>query len=167
MHILERTAIVLLIALSPATGASQSSLIDAIPETDCMLSESRRHAEDARDLPWFGPLSQLLTGRVVADGEPFTVRVKFAAGAVIQPHSHIGATHLQVVSGSMRLGVGLEYSARSTQHLAPESIASISIGAHFAWFPEDAVIEFYGVGPWSVIYAERELDPRCVYASSP
>ena len=92
---------------------------------------------------------------------PFTVRIKFPAGAKIPAHWHPAIEHTTVLSGVLNMGVGDKLDESKTR---PLPVGSISImqpkTTHFVVFNEETVVQVHGVGPWEINYVNPADDPR-------
>jgi quercetin dioxygenase-like cupin family protein len=92
---------------------------------------------------------------------PFTVRIKFPAGARVPPHSHPAIEHVTVISGVFNVGLGDKLEASKTTPLPIGSIAIMQPKTiHFGMFNEETILQVHGVGPWQIDYVNPADDPR-------
>ena len=92
---------------------------------------------------------------------PFIARVKFPANAKVPAHWHSAIEHVTVLSGLMHMGTGDKLDTAKTRAFGPGGVTIMQPGTrHFAWFPEETIIQLHGVGPWTVTYVDPADDPR-------
>jgi quercetin dioxygenase-like cupin family protein len=95
---------------------------------------------------------------VVLEGDPskegmFTIRLKVPAGTAIAPHTHPREERVTVMSGSLQLGFGSVADRTRTNRLGAGSFyVNPPTEAHFLFFPEEAVLQLTGMGPWKLEY---------------
>jgi quercetin dioxygenase-like cupin family protein len=119
------------------------------------------------ELQW-KPASGLTPGTQVAviegpmnDAVPFTIRLKFPAGARVPPHSHPAIEHVTVISGVFNAGLGDKLGISKTTALPAGSIAIMQPKTiHFGMFNEETILQVHGVGPWQIEYVNPADDPR-------
>jgi len=92
---------------------------------------------------------------------PFTVRLQAPAGYKIPPHTHPTAERVTVISGALHLGVGDKFDETAGQELSAGSFAVMPAGMkHFAWSPDETVIQISAMGPFAIKYVDPNDDPR-------
>jgi quercetin dioxygenase-like cupin family protein len=102
----------------------------------------------------------------VLDGDPtkpgsFTVRLQFPANYKIMPHTHPTAERITGISGAARLGMGEKFDEASAREIAPGTFAVMPAGmAHFAYSPQESIIQLQSEGPFEIKYVNPADDPR-------
>jgi quercetin dioxygenase-like cupin family protein len=92
---------------------------------------------------------------------PFTIRMQAPAGYRIPPHTHPTAERVTVISGALHLGIGDKFDETAGQELAAGSFAVMSAGMkHFAWSPDETIIQVSAMGPFAIKYVNPADDPR-------
>jgi len=125
------------------------------------------HMMSAAELKW-APSPALPAGAQIAviqgplnEAVPFIARVKFPANAKVPAHWHSAIEHVTVLSGLMHMGTGDKLDTAKTRAFGPGGVTIMQPGTrHFAWFPEETIIQLHGVGPWTVTYVDPADDPR-------
>jgi mannose-6-phosphate isomerase-like protein (cupin superfamily) len=119
-------------------------------------------------LAWRPAPASLPRGAQVAvlRGDPtkpgiFTMRLKFPAGYVVNPHWHTQDEHVTVISGEMKIGMGDKPSRSETTSVTPGSLMVMpATHHHFAFFDKETVLQLHGIAPWVVNYVNAADDPR-------
>lgn len=102
----------------------------------------------------------ILEGNPTKSG-PFTMRLKFPTDYKIPPHSHRDIEHITVLMGTVNLGMGEKYDKEKTDSLKTHSFAYLKPRTvHFAYIPEETIIQLHGIGPWDIKYVDPKDDPR-------
>ena len=92
---------------------------------------------------------------------PFAVRMKLPAGYKIPPHIHPSDENETILSGTMHVGMGDLFNETRTDAVKPGGVLLMPKGMHhYAWFPEETVIQGNGVGPSGITYINEKDDPR-------
>jgi quercetin dioxygenase-like cupin family protein len=95
------------------------------------------------------------------EAKPYIVRLKFPANYKVPVHTHPGAEHLTVISGTFHLGTGDKADPKQTRALTPGSVAVIQPNIkHFAWTNSETVVQLHGIGPSAIAYPNPADDPR-------
>ena len=124
-----------------------------------MVTPSELQWKDAAGLPP-GTKVAVIEGPM-NEAVPFTVRIKFPAGARVPPHSHPAIEHVTVISGVFNVGLGDKLEASKTTPLPIGSIAIMQPKTiHFGMFNEETILQVHGVGPWQIDYVNPADDPR-------
>lgn len=157
-------AIGLVLAIADAPAQAQ-----AIPQAHGVSSKSKHHVEvRAEDVPWqpgppalpAGAQMAVLSGDPKQPG-PFTMRLKTPAGYKIPPHTHPADENVTVISGKFQISMGDSFDQSKGKPLGPGAFFSMPAGMHhFAWSPEESVIQLHGIGPWDIRYLSPSDDPR-------
>jgi len=99
-----------------------------------------------------GPLNQAV---------PFTFRIKLPANFKIPPHWHPAVERVTVLTGTLHMGRGDKFDETKTVAMDPGSVSIIQPKTtHFVWTDKETVIQLHGTGPWDIVYANPEDDPR-------
>jgi quercetin dioxygenase-like cupin family protein len=113
--------------------------------------------------PSLPPGAQLavLEGDPSKAGVAFTIRAKFPDGYRVPPHWHPTVERVNVLQGSLGLGMGDKFDQSAGQQLPVGSYASMPEGVrHYAWAIGETEIQISGIGPFEVIYVNAADDPR-------
>jgi len=95
----------------------------------------------------------------ILEGDPklpgfFSARFRLPAGTRLAPHWHPREERATILSGRLRLGLGLEIDEKTMTALGPQSFLLVPARQpHYAIFDEETEIQLNGEGPWEVIYA--------------
>jgi hypothetical protein len=102
----------------------------------------------------------VLEGDPTKDG-PFVFRVKVPDGYRIPVHTHPKAERVTVISGTFNIGMGEKFDAQATQAMPAGTYGHWATGMkHFVWIKGETVVQFHGMGPWSIQYVNPADDPR-------
>ena len=102
----------------------------------------------------------VLEGDPNAEG-PFVFRVKLPDGYRIPPHTHPKTERITVISGTFNLGMGDTFDEKVGQAMPTGTYGHWPAGMkHFVWATGETVIQFHGMGPWSIKYVNPDDDPR-------
>ncbi len=92
---------------------------------------------------------------------PFVFRVKVPDGYRVPPHSHPKTERITVISGTFNIGMGAEFDEKATQPMPAGTYGYWETGMkHFVWIKGETVVQFHGMGPWSIQYVNPKDDPR-------
>lgn len=79
----------------------------------------------------------------------------------IPPHTHPKTERVTVISGTFNIGMGAEFDQTMTKPVAAETFGYRETGMkHFVWIKGEAVVQFHGMGSWSIQYVDPQDDPR-------
>jgi quercetin dioxygenase-like cupin family protein len=118
------------------------------------------------ELTWH-PVTTLPPGAEVSviegplnENKPFIFRIKFGPGWKVPPHTHPVLTHVTVISGMFKLGLGSKFDEAKIVSYAPGTVIVLPPGEpHFAHMAEDTVIQVHGIGPWGTNWVDPNDDP--------
>lgn len=138
---------------SPVQDHKQSSGIELFP-TDTIKWEK-------------GPLSlpkgasiAVLEGDPTKEG-PFVFRLKIPDGYRVPPHTHPKTERVTVISGTFNIGMGEKFDQNTTKAMPAGTYGYWEAGMkHFVWAKGQTVLQFHGIGPWSIKYVDPRDDPR-------
>lgn len=152
--------------------ASDRAQAQAVPQIQKAPGESSKHQPHVQvqptDVQWqpgppalpSGAQMAVLSGNPKQPG-PFTMRLKTPAGYKIPPHTHTADENVTVISGKFQISMGDSFDESKGKPLGPGSFFSMPAGMHhFAYSPEESVIQLHGVGPWDIQYLNPSDDPR-------
>jgi anti-sigma factor ChrR (cupin superfamily) len=119
-------------------------------------------------LKWSAGPPSLPRGAQIAivSGDPskeglYVLRLKVPAGFKVPPHMHPQDENVTVISGTFNIAMGDKFDDSKGPQLKAGSFAKAPKGmAHFAWFPEETVIQIHGLGPAGITYINPADDPR-------
>ena len=110
----------------------------------------------------------LLPGAEIAvmQGDPstpelFTIRLRMPAGYVVAPHYHDTDLHVTVISGQFSAGMGDTVDLEAAPILRAGDFITVRANQHhFDAARSAAVVQIYGMGPFTLTYINPEDDPR-------
>ncbi|MEX2216514.1 MAG: cupin domain-containing protein [Phycisphaeraceae bacterium] len=102
----------------------------------------------------------VLEGDPSKDG-PFVFRVKVPDGYRIPPHTHPKVERVTVISGTFNIGMGDKFDEKAGTAMPAGTYGHWPAGMkHFVWVKGETVVQFHGIGPWSIEYVNPNDDPR-------
>lgn len=128
------------------------------PATALMLSPDQFEWVDNPRVPGLG-LARILGNE--RESGPYTYRVKFPAGRIVQAHSHPDDRTYTVLSGTWYIGWGETYDPDKLTALQPGSFYTEPAGLpHFVVTPDgEAVVQVTGTGPTAASYVDAAKAP--------
>jgi hypothetical protein len=79
----------------------------------------------------------------------------------VPPHTHPKTERVTVISGRFNLGMGVRFDAKATKAMPAGTYGYWEAGMnHFVWTKGETVLQFHGMGPWSIQYVNPRDDPR-------
>lgn len=118
-------------------------------------------------LTWSAPAAYAKGAQLaVLKGDPtkeglYVVRLKVPAGYKIAPHTHPNDENVTVLTGAFTIGTGDTFDETKGETLKPGGYSFVMKGmTHYAWFPEETVIQLHGMGPQGITYVNPADDPR-------
>ena len=107
-----------------------------------------------------GAMIAVLEGDPAKEG-PFVFRVKVPDGYRVPPHTHPKTERITVLSGTFHIGMGDKFDTKEGKVMPAGSYGHWPAGMkHFVWVEGETVLQFHGMGPWSIRYVNPEDDPR-------
>jgi hypothetical protein len=107
-----------------------------------------------------GALIAVLEGDPAKPG-PFVFRLKLPDGYRVPPHTHLKTERVTVISGTFNIGMGDKFDLQATKPMAAGTYGFWQPGmVHFVWIKGETVLQFHGMGPWSIHYVNPRDDPR-------
>ena len=92
---------------------------------------------------------------------PFVFRVKVPDGYRIPVHTHPKTERVTVISGTVNIGMGEMFDEKATKAMPAGTYGHWAAGMkHFVWIKGETVVQFHGMGPWSIQYVNPADDPR-------
>ncbi|HLJ95473.1 MAG TPA: cupin domain-containing protein [Gemmataceae bacterium] len=102
----------------------------------------------------------VLEGSPAKEG-PFVFRLKLPDGYRVPPHTHGRTERITVISGTLNIGMGDKFDKKATQAMVAGTYGYWPAGMkHFVWTNGETVLQFHGIGPWSIQYVNPDDDPR-------
>ena len=102
----------------------------------------------------------VLEGDPTKEG-PFVFRVKVPDGYRIPVHTHPKTERVTVISGTFNIGMGEKFDEKATKAMPAGTYGYWEAGMkHFVWTKGETVVQFHGMGPWSIQYVNPADDPR-------
>ncbi|MBC7853299.1 MAG: cupin domain-containing protein [Pirellulaceae bacterium] len=102
----------------------------------------------------------VLEGDPAKEG-PFVFRVKVPDGYRIPVHTHPKTERVTVISGTFNIGMGEKFDEKATKAMPAGTYGYWESGMkHFVWTKGETVVQFHGMGPWSIKYVSPADDPR-------
>jgi quercetin dioxygenase-like cupin family protein len=133
-----------------------------------LAHDSHKHTTvQPETLKWVAPAAYGKGAQfTVVTGDPtkqgfYVVRLKVPAGFRIAPHTHPNDENVTVLSGTFGIGTGPTFDEKKGAIVKAGGYAFVAKGMqHFAWFPEETVIQLHGMGPQGITYVNPADDPR-------
>ena len=92
---------------------------------------------------------------------PFVFRVKVPDGYRIPPHTHPKTERVTVISGTFNIGMGDKFDEKKLKLMPAGTYGFWEAGMkHFVSIKGETVVQFHGMGPWSIQYVNPADDPR-------
>ena len=92
---------------------------------------------------------------------PFVFRVKVPDGYQIPPHTHPKVERVTVIAGTFNIGMGEKFDKGATQAMPAGSYGFWQPDMkHFVWAKSETIVQFHGMGPWTITYVNPADDPR-------
>lgn len=92
---------------------------------------------------------------------PFVFRVKAPDGYKIPPHTHPKTERVTVISGTFNIGMGEKFDENALKPMPAGTYGYWETGMkHFVLIKGETVVQFHGMGPWSIQYVNPADDPR-------
>jgi quercetin dioxygenase-like cupin family protein len=138
----------------------------ALPGT--AIAADDHHAIVRSDaLKWVAPAAYAKGAQIaVIKGDPskegvYVVRLKVPAGYRIAPHTHPNDENVTVLSGAFGVGTGPTFDEKKGEVIKAGGYSFVAKGMqHYAWFPEETVLQLHGMGPQGITYVNPADDPR-------
>ncbi len=107
-----------------------------------------------------GAMMAVLEGDPSKEG-PFVFRLKIPDGYRVSPHTHPKTERVTVISGTFNIGMGEKFDQNATKPMPAGTYGYWEAGmTHFVWAKGETVLQFHGIGPWSIKYVDPHEDPR-------
>jgi quercetin dioxygenase-like cupin family protein len=137
-------------------AAVAASLVAACPSYPQEKSATAGHAiVRSADLKWTpimkGCDMAAVAGDPSAEGAPFTVRLRCAAGTIIPAHWHPTDENVTVLEGTFQVGMGDKYEAAKLETMNPGNFVSVPKEMrHFALSKTATIVQVNAIGPFKV-----------------
>lgn len=107
-----------------------------------------------------GAMIAVLEGDPSMEG-PFVFRLKVPDGYFIPPHTHPKVERITVIAGTFNVGMGVQFDKKETKAMPAGTYGYWPAGmTHFVWAKGETILQFHGIGPWSIKYVNPKDDPR-------
>jgi quercetin dioxygenase-like cupin family protein len=145
-----------------------ASVLAAVAFPMLALASDDHHATLQADaLKWTAPAAYATGAQfAVLKGDPtkegvYVVRLKVPAGFKIAAHTHPNDENVTVLSGTFNIGTGPKLDETKGVSIKTGGYSFVAKGMqHYAWFPEETVIQLHGIGPQGITYVNPADDPR-------
>jgi quercetin dioxygenase-like cupin family protein len=156
--------------MNDATLFTRRQLLVLIAASMGFLAASSAMAQspaDSASLKWSMPTTMPPSARVaVVNGDPTgpgetTFLISMPNGYRIPPHYHPSDVNLEVMEGTLLVGMGDELDPKQAKRLAAGDSASVPAGTHHFWIASGrtvATMKF--IGPFTITYLRAEDAPR-------
>jgi len=92
-----------------------------------------------------------VAGDASAEGAPFAVRLRCAAGTIIPAHWHPTDENVTVLEGTFQVGMGDKYDAAKLETMSPGIFVNMPKEMrHFALSKTATVVQMNAIGPFKV-----------------
>lgn len=132
-----------------------------------LASDDHHVTLQADALKWTAPAAYAKGAQfAVLKGDPtkegvYVVRLKVPAGFRIAAHTHPNDENVTVLSGTFNIGNGPTLDETKGVSVKAGGYSFVAKGMqHYAWFPEETVIQLHGIGPQGITYVNPADDPR-------
>ena len=120
------------------------------------------------DVRWGNGPASLPAGAKLAvlEGDPrkegsFVMRLKLPDGYRIPPHTHPKTERVTVIAGTFNIGMGDKFDKKAGKAMPAGTYGHWAAGMkHFVWAKGETILQFHGMGPWSIQYVNPDDDPR-------
>src|ERR1051325_4230244 len=151
-----------------AADKSAKSATSKEHATTSSVAKSEHKIVTLSDVQWSDAPASLPAGAKMAvlDGDPgkagsFTIWLKAPAGYKVPPHTHPTTERVTGISGNGRLGMGEKFDENAAKDVTPGTFVVLPAEtAHFAYFPQESVIQVQSEGPFQIKYINPADDPR-------
>lgn len=157
-----RAALVIVTMLLASASSSSGELPARKHKTDAvqLFSPSKIIWKEGPSVLPKGAQIAILEGDPSKEG-PFVFRVKVPDGYRIAPHTHPKTERVTVISGLFYLGMGDKFAEKSMEAMPAGTYGFWEAGmVHFVRTKGETVVQFHGMGPWSIKYVNPADDPR-------
>src|SRR5216110_1091930 len=121
----------------------------------------------AGQLKWVAAPPSFPKGAQIAvlSGDPskeglYVVRLKAPAGYKVPAHTHPFDEQGTVISGSVAIAMGEKVDEKAPAQKAGGFFKMPKGMVHFAYFPEETILQIHGQGPQGLTYVNAADDPR-------
>jgi len=160
-----RAAVVALQNQAPPAGSKgQSGATGTMPDD----TEMKPSLYPLSDITWKDGPPSIPAGAKIAvlEGDPskegpFVFRLKLPDGYRIPPHTHPKVERITVIQGTFNVGMGEKFDETKTQPMPTGTYGYWPAGMkHFVWAKGETILQFHGMGPWTITYVNPADDPR-------
>jgi len=92
-----------------------------------------------------------VSGDSSAEGAPFVLRIRCAAGSKVPAHWHPSDEYVTVLKGTFRVGMGEAFDEKKLGTMNTGNFTLIAKEMrHFAECPNECIVQVHGMGPFKV-----------------
>lgn len=107
-----------------------------------------------------GAMIAVLEGDPSKEG-PFVFRLKLPDGYRVPLHTHPKTERVTVISGTFYIGMGEKVDEKQARPMPAGAYGHWPAGMkHFVRTKGETVLQFHGMGPWTIDYVNPAEDPR-------
>jgi len=146
-----------IMVLAPAFVGRLEAQADVAHHPDAAIVTSR-DSIPWRDGPWPGVQIANLERGGEGPERGTTFLLKLPDGFWIAPHHHPSNKRITVLSGTVLLAFGDEFTPDSAERLPAGSFALVPSGEiHYEGAQGETVVQFSAVGPWGTIFVDPDV----------
>jgi len=143
------------------TGKVCATLLGIVALAMAASSQEKKESMEAHkivhfgDLKWAGIIKGCelapVSGDMNAEGAPFVLRIRCAAGSKVPAHWHPTDEFVTVLKGSFRVGMGDAYDEKKLETMNTGNFTMVAKEMrHFGDCPNDCIVQVHGAGPFKV-----------------
>jgi quercetin dioxygenase-like cupin family protein len=152
-------AVIALIVLAVVVHAAPPTAKKEMHEFELYPADKVKWQDGPPSLPK-GAMIAVLEGDPNKEG-PFVFRVKLPDGYTIPPHTHPKTERVTVIAGTFNIGMGDKFDEKASKAMPAGTYGHWPPGMkHFVWVKGETILQFHGMGPWSIQYLNPKDDPR-------
>ena len=155
-------------ALTMIVASALSGALRSEPPTQAHKESGEIELNAPDKIKWKEGPPSLPKGAMIAvlEGDPnkegaFVFRLKLPDGYRVPPHTHPKTERVTVISGMFNIGMGDKFDEKATKPMPAGTYGYWPAGMkHFVWAKGETILQFHGMGPWSIQYVNPVDDPR-------
>ena len=153
-----------------------AGIIGATLSTAWLLAQQATHDTETAhaslyppaEIQWKDAPPSLPPGAKIAilEGDPtkegmFVMRVRLPDGFHIPAHTHPKPERVTVIQGTFKLAMGDNPKLANARILSAGTYGMWPPGmVHAVWIEGETILQFHGIGPWTINYVNPADDPR-------
>ncbi len=104
-----------------------------------------------------------VSGNLDAEGAPFVLRIRCAAGTKVPAHWHPTDEYVTVLKGTFRVGMGEAFDEKKLGTMNTGNFTMVPKEMrHFADCPNECIVQVHGMGPFKVNWVNPADVPAVV-----